>query len=158
MASSSSAAHVRDPYLDLETSLPAEVTILSEEECLRERKWWCFLLSSIFTFLMGVLSVVVVRAFVALCCKKDDDEYTQAEIRYVASRRGQTKSYDDADGARYTYIPGFCKQTTIAHLLQKNVSNGIRTYMLEERLKVLSAAGRRITKLIARLTSHCNAD
>jgi hypothetical protein len=69
------------PGSDLESSLPAEMTILSDEECLRERKWWCFLLSSIFTFIMGVLSVVVVRAFVALCCRRDEDEYSQAEIR-----------------------------------------------------------------------------
>ena len=44
-----------------ESSMPTENPILSDEECLKERKWWCFLLSSIFTFLMGVLSVVVVR-------------------------------------------------------------------------------------------------
>ena len=26
-----------------------------------ERKWWCFLLSSIFTFLLGLLSVILTR-------------------------------------------------------------------------------------------------
>ena len=36
----------------------------------RERKWWCFLLSSIFTFLMGILSVLIVRALASLCCRK----------------------------------------------------------------------------------------
>ncbi|TRY80926.1 hypothetical protein TCAL_08819 [Tigriopus californicus] len=65
----------------LETSMPGEMTILSDEECLKERKWWCFLLSSIFTFLMGVFSVLIVRAFVAMCCKKDEDDYSQAEMR-----------------------------------------------------------------------------
>ena len=36
----------------------------------RERKWWCFLLSSIFTFLMGILSVLIVRALASLCGRK----------------------------------------------------------------------------------------
>ena len=43
---------------------------ISEEDCLRNRKWWCFLLSSICTFLMGILSVLFVRAFAALFCRK----------------------------------------------------------------------------------------
>ena len=34
--------------------------------------------SSIFTFLMGVSSVVLVRGIVSICCKKDEeDEFTQ---------------------------------------------------------------------------------
>ena len=61
----------------LETMSPSNDTVLFDEECLKERKWWCFLLSSIFTFLMGVLSVVVVRAFVSVCCNRDEDEYSQ---------------------------------------------------------------------------------
>src|SRR5277367_2452353 len=46
-------------------------TISPEEECLRERKWWCFLLSSIFTFLLGLFIVLVWRAISYLCCRKD---------------------------------------------------------------------------------------
>lgn len=61
--------------------MPTENPILSDEECLKERKWWCFLLSSIFTFLMGVLSVVVVRGITSICCHKDEDEFSQAELR-----------------------------------------------------------------------------
>ena len=30
-----------------------------ELECLKDRKWWCFLLSSIFTFLAGLLIVLL---------------------------------------------------------------------------------------------------
>ena len=69
----------------LESSLPDEETVLSDEECLKERKWWVFLLSSVLTFIMGVMSVVVARAFVALCCRKDEDDYTQARkcYRYI---------------------------------------------------------------------------
>jgi hypothetical protein len=64
-----------------EAFMPTENPILSDEECLKERKWWCFLLSSIFTFIMGVLSVVVVRGIASICCHKDEDEFSQAELR-----------------------------------------------------------------------------
>ena len=39
-------------------------------ECLQTRKWWCFLLSSICTFLMGIFSVLVVRAAAAIFCRR----------------------------------------------------------------------------------------
>lgn len=66
----------------LEAGMETDQPILADEECLKERKWWCFLLSSIFTFLMGVSSVVLVRGIVSVCCKKDEeDEFTQAELR-----------------------------------------------------------------------------
>ena len=64
-----------------EAEMPTENPILSDEECLKERKWWCFLLSSIFTFLMGVLSVVVVRGITSICCHKDEDEFSQVLTR-----------------------------------------------------------------------------
>ena len=63
-----------------EAEMPTENPILSDEECLKERKWWCFLLSSIFTFLMGVLSVVVVRGITSICCHKDEDEFSQVRL------------------------------------------------------------------------------
>ena len=38
--------------------------------------------SSIFTFLMGVSSVVLVRGIVSICCKKDEeDEFTQVQCQ-----------------------------------------------------------------------------
>lgn len=46
---------------------------LLEEECLKGRKWWCFLLSSIFTFLAGLLIVLLWRAFAFLCCRKEPE-------------------------------------------------------------------------------------
>ncbi|XP_071748453.1 calcium-activated potassium channel slowpoke isoform X46 [Lepeophtheirus salmonis] len=67
--------------MSLEAVLLSNETILSDEECLKERKWWCFVLSSIFTFLMGVLSVVVVRGLTSFCCRAEDDEFSQAELR-----------------------------------------------------------------------------
>lgn len=52
----------------------ASVSDLGEEEkCLTERKWWCFLLSSIFTFLAGLLVVLLWRAFAFLCCRKEPE-------------------------------------------------------------------------------------
>lgn len=39
--------------------------------CLTERKYWCFLLSSICTFLCGLLIVLIWRAFAFLCCRKE---------------------------------------------------------------------------------------
>lgn len=46
-------------------------TVQPPEDCLKERKWWCFLLSSIFTFLAGLLIVLLWRAFAFLCCRKE---------------------------------------------------------------------------------------
>jgi potassium large conductance calcium-activated channel subfamily M alpha member 1 len=43
------------------------------DECLIDRKWWCFLLSSIFTFLAGLLIVLLWRAFVFICCRKEPE-------------------------------------------------------------------------------------
>ena len=54
----------------METEASEGVPIFGEEECLKERKWWCFLLSSIFTFLLGIFSVLFVRAVAALFCRK----------------------------------------------------------------------------------------
>ncbi|XP_021693191.1 calcium-activated potassium channel slowpoke isoform X44 [Aedes aegypti] len=53
----------------LTTELPAT----DLDECLKVRKWWCFLLSSIFTFLAGLLVVLLWRAFAFLCCRKEPE-------------------------------------------------------------------------------------
>ncbi|XP_058798210.1 calcium-activated potassium channel slowpoke isoform X21 [Phymastichus coffea] len=37
------------------------------------RRWWCFLLSSIFTFLAGLLIVLLWRAAAFLCCRKEPE-------------------------------------------------------------------------------------
>jgi potassium large conductance calcium-activated channel subfamily M alpha protein 1 len=47
-----------------------------EAECLKERKWWCFLLSSIFTFLAGLALVLIWRALAFICCRKAGSEYS----------------------------------------------------------------------------------
>ena len=48
----------------------ADMEKISDEDCLKNRKWWCFLLSSICTFLMGIFSVLFVRAIAAIFCTK----------------------------------------------------------------------------------------
>lgn len=45
--------------------------IIEQDDCLTVRKYWCFLLSSICTFLAGLLIVLIWRAFAFLCCRKE---------------------------------------------------------------------------------------
>ncbi|KAK7081779.1 Calcium-activated potassium channel subunit alpha-1, partial [Halocaridina rubra] len=61
-----------------------------EEECLKDRKWWCFLLSSIFTFLAGIFIVLIWRAFSFLCCRnKDPSEFQkQQEKEKLLAQQG----------------------------------------------------------------------
>ena len=43
---------------------------LVDDDCLKERKWWCFFLSSCITFVTGVASVLIIRAFNSVFRKK----------------------------------------------------------------------------------------
>lgn len=45
----------------------------NDDHCLQVRKWWCFLLSSIFTFLAGLLIVLLWRACAFICCRKEPE-------------------------------------------------------------------------------------
>ncbi|CAN7993476.1 unnamed protein product, partial [Ixodes hexagonus] len=54
-----------------EATSPAPNLPPGELECMRERKWWCFLLSSIFTFLTGLFIILIWRALAFLCCRKE---------------------------------------------------------------------------------------
>ncbi|CAN7991440.1 unnamed protein product, partial [Ixodes pacificus] len=54
-----------------EATSPAPNLPPGELECMRERKWWCFLLSSIFTFLAGLFIILIWRALAFLCCRKE---------------------------------------------------------------------------------------
>ncbi|KAG8199714.1 hypothetical protein JTE90_022160 [Oedothorax gibbosus] len=56
------------------TTDPAVTTFNStdltdEERCLLERKWWCFLLSSIITCLVGIFIILFWRACAFVCCR-----------------------------------------------------------------------------------------
>lgn len=56
---------------DYTSSLPS--TIIPSSECLQVRRYWCFLLSSIVTFLAGLLIVLLWRAFALLCCRSEPE-------------------------------------------------------------------------------------
>ncbi|KAK8386203.1 hypothetical protein O3P69_010723 [Scylla paramamosain] len=62
-----------------------------QADCLKDRKWWCFLLSSIFTFLAGIFIVLIWRAFSFLCCRnRDPSEYQkQQEKDKLLAQQGQ---------------------------------------------------------------------
>ena len=73
-------------------------TVLTEgshehSECLQDRKWWCFLLSSICTFLMGIFSVLVVRAAAAIFCRRVSLN-DQAYIAWFTSIRDHNERWD----------------------------------------------------------------
>ena len=60
-------------------------TVMTEESqeisaCLADRKWWCFLLSSVLSFIVGVFSVLFIRACAAVCCRRAED-FTQSEVK-----------------------------------------------------------------------------
>ncbi|GFY61230.1 hypothetical protein TNIN_339151 [Trichonephila inaurata madagascariensis] len=44
------------------------LNLTEEELCLKERKWWCFLLSSIITCLVGIFIILLWRACAFICC------------------------------------------------------------------------------------------
>ncbi|XP_075150438.1 calcium-activated potassium channel slo isoform X35 [Haematobia irritans] len=56
-------------------SLPDDTTgsPFEVDDCLKVRKYYCFLLSSIFTFLAGFLIVLLWRAFAFICCRKEPE-------------------------------------------------------------------------------------
>ncbi|CAI6369164.1 unnamed protein product [Macrosiphum euphorbiae] len=54
---------------------PVQTTTMPPKtECLQDRKWWCFLLSSVFTFLAGLLIVLLWRFFAFLFTRKQPAE------------------------------------------------------------------------------------
>ncbi|XP_037083803.1 calcium-activated potassium channel slowpoke-like [Pollicipes pollicipes] len=70
---------------------------IPDQECLRERKWWCFLVSSICTFVAGILTVLLWRAASFICCRpKARPEYSQSakEPRPAALPAGQKPQFE----------------------------------------------------------------
>ncbi|KRT85315.1 hypothetical protein AMK59_2097 [Oryctes borbonicus] len=49
----------------------AATNITDLDTCLQVRKYWCFLLSSICTFVAGLMIVLIWRALAFLCCRKE---------------------------------------------------------------------------------------
>ncbi|XKL65988.1 hypothetical protein PGB90_009408 [Kerria lacca] len=52
----------------------------TQNECLLIRRWWFFLLSSIFTFLIGLVIVLLWRVVSFLCCRKEP-EFCQHDLK-----------------------------------------------------------------------------
>lgn len=69
MSTSPVSSEIQDYVMDDEGMFQDDIP---DVECLQTRKWWCFLLSSVCTFLMGIFSVLFVRAAAALFCRKVD--------------------------------------------------------------------------------------
>ena len=65
--------------VEQETFAPLGIPIEEDEECLSERKWWCFLLSSLFTFILGLLSVIVVRIIQKFFFSKPEDSDSEED-------------------------------------------------------------------------------
>ncbi|KAI6188951.1 BK channel [Aphelenchoides besseyi] len=63
---------------------------LSDEErlCLQDRKYWCFLLSSIVTFCVSMLLVVVWRIITHLCCQPPERESVPTSSEHLKTAVG----------------------------------------------------------------------
>jgi len=64
----------------------APTIVVDDPECLSVRKWWCFLLSSIFTFLTGLAIVLIWRALAFLCCRKKEPEVVPTDPKQKEPR------------------------------------------------------------------------
>ncbi|KAL5284917.1 KCNMA1 family protein [Megaselia abdita] len=62
---------------------------LFDDDCLKIRRWWCFLLSSIFTFLAGLLIVLVWRLMACICCKSKPDLAAESKQKEAKGRNKQ---------------------------------------------------------------------
>lgn len=60
-------------HLAYQTTAASISDLGEEEKCLTERKWWCFLVSSIATFVAGLAVVLLWRAFAFVCCRKEPE-------------------------------------------------------------------------------------
>lgn len=72
------------------------------DECLKVRKWWCFLLSSIFTFLAGLLIVLIWRAFSFLCCKSKETEYAPNDPKQKEQKAARNAGKQEFEGTFMT--------------------------------------------------------
>ncbi|CAG0889945.1 unnamed protein product [Darwinula stevensoni] len=83
-----------------ERSIPIQQRSIydDEDECLKDRKWWCFLLSSIVTFLAGILLVLLGRLSRVLFCRKGKSgPYTQTK-KGPGSKQGPQGTHQNGHG------------------------------------------------------------
>ncbi|CAB3396776.1 unnamed protein product [Caenorhabditis bovis] len=55
-----------------------------DRKCLEERKYWCFLLSSITTFCASMILVVIWRVVTHLCCQRREREFVEPPVPHEA--------------------------------------------------------------------------
>ena len=75
----------------MSTADELEEALLKQDYCLKDRKYWCFLLSSIFTFFAGIFIVLIWRLFEYLFCrhKKATDLEVQQQKEKMAAQQQQ---------------------------------------------------------------------
>lgn len=87
--------------------LPAVTTTISpQEECLKTRKWYCFLLSSIFTFLAGLFIILIWRAFAFLCCSRKRKASAAGKAAQAKAAAQAAQEAAGGQGASQRKAPG----------------------------------------------------
>jgi len=87
---------------NIETSAPNGIPLIDYEECLVERKWWCFLLSSIFTFVLGLISVIATRLVQTYLCIGSEETVSDEEKQRIKdeAKKAQTSGPEPRRGPR----------------------------------------------------------
>lgn len=116
------------PPTDVVETTTDESGVFDPDDCLSVRKYWCFLLSSICTFLAGLLIVLIWRAFAFLCCRKEA-EYAPNDPKQKEQKAARGKQ--EFEGTFMTEAKDWAGelisgQTTTGRIL---VSSSIYEYM-----------------------------
>lgn len=103
-----------------------EQPVPTQNECLDDRRWWFFLLSSIFTFLVGLLIVLLWRAFSFLCCRKEPEAQHDPSKKEPKNSRQQKQEFEgtfmtEAKDWAGELISG---QTTTGRILVSGLTSG----------------------------------
>jgi potassium large conductance calcium-activated channel subfamily M alpha protein 1 len=95
--------HHTNPHHKMSDDGKGYVLSPEEEECLKDRKWWCFLLSSIFTFLAGLTIVLIWRGLSMICCRKDaSPEYSQSDLKQQNLPKPPRQAKEEFEGTFVT--------------------------------------------------------
>lgn len=116
-----------------------------EDPCLKVRKWWCFVLSSIFTFLAGLLIVLLWRAFAFLCCRKEPEfapnDPKQKEQK--AARQGK-----EFEGTFMTEAKDWAGELISGQTTTGRILVSIRSQMLRDTEIFIAACPRGLKKFV----------
>ncbi|KFM76708.1 Calcium-activated potassium channel slowpoke, partial [Stegodyphus mimosarum] len=80
---------------DIEKNVTA-IKAISDEDCLKDRKYWCFLVSSGVTFLVALFAVLLWRVFAFICCRKKTSASGQetSKSKVPANKQGDNNGQD----------------------------------------------------------------